>query len=169
MTARRRARGLWVRRAIAAVAVAIILWLVWEAATWPDVRALASRPPTTTAFIERYKARERAAGRTPHVEWRWVSAGAIAVPLKRAVLVAEDIDFFNHHGFAPKAMREAMTQALEERRPPRGAWIAPSFRGGCCNDPAARAQRSRRWLHLRPGRPRLRSDLQGDGAGELRP
>ncbi len=121
MTARRRARGLWIRRAIAAVAVAIILWLVWEAATWPDVRALASRPPQTTAFIERYKERERAAGRTPHVEWRWVAASAISVPLKRAVLVAEDIDFFNHRGFAPKAMREAMTQALEERRPPRGA------------------------------------------------
>src|SRR5215469_16661717 len=114
-----------------------MLWLVWEAATWPDVRALASRPPTTTAFIERYKARERAAGRTPHVEWRWVSASAISVPLKRAVLVAEDIDFFNHHGFAPKAMREAMTQALEERRAPRGAstitqqlaknlWLSPS-------------------------------------------
>ena len=137
MTARRRARGLWIRRGIAAVAIAIILWLVWEAATWPDVRALASRPPTTTAFIERYKERERAAGRTPHVEWRWVSAAAISVPLKRAVLVAEDTDFFNHRGFAPKAMREAMTQALEERRPPRGAstitqqlaknlWLSPS-------------------------------------------
>ena len=137
MTARRRARGLWIRRGIAAVAIAIILWLVWEAATWPDVRALASRPPPTTAFIERYKERERAAGRTPHVEWRWVSASAISVPLKRAVLVAEDTDFFNHRGFAPKAMREAMTQALEERRAPRGAstitqqlaknlWLSPS-------------------------------------------
>jgi monofunctional glycosyltransferase len=137
VTARRRARGLWVRRAIAAVAIAIILWLVWEAATWPDVRALASRAPATTAFIERYKERERAAGRTPRVEWRWVSASAISVPLKRAVLVAEDVDFFNHHGFAPKAMREAMTQALEERRAPRGAstitqqlaknlWLSPS-------------------------------------------
>jgi monofunctional glycosyltransferase len=137
VTARRRARGLWIRRGIAAVAIAIILWLVWEAATWPDVRALASRPPPTTAFIERYKERERAAGRTPHVEWRWVSASAISVPLKRAVLVAEDTDFFNHRGFAPKAMREAMTQALEERRAPRGAstitqqlaknlWLSPS-------------------------------------------
>jgi len=134
---RRRARGLWIRRAIAALAVAIILWLVWEAATWPDVRALASRPPTTTAFIERYKERERAAGRTPRVEWRWVSGAAISVPLKRAVLVAEDGDFFNHNGFAPKAMRDAMTQALEERRAPRGAstitqqlaknlWLSPS-------------------------------------------
>src|SRR5262244_3906842 len=137
MTPRRRARGLWIRRTLAAVAIVVVLWLVWEAAIWPDVRALASRPPTTTAFIERYKDRERAAGRTPHVEWRWVSAGAIAVPLKRAVVVAEDASFFSHHGFAPEAMREAMTQALEERRAPRGAstitqqlaknlWLSPS-------------------------------------------
>jgi monofunctional glycosyltransferase len=133
----RAARGLWIRRAIAAVAIAAILWLVWEAATWPDVRALASRPPTTTAFIERYKERERAAGRTPHVEWRWVSAGAISIHLKRAVLVAEDIAFFRHNGFSTASMREAMTEALEERRLPRGAstitqqlaknlWLSPS-------------------------------------------
>ena len=128
---------LWIRRGIAVVAIAAILWLVWEAATWPDVRALVSRPPKTTAFIERYKARERAAGRVPRVEWRWVPTSAISIHLKRAVVVAEDGDFFRHHGFAPKAMREAMTQALEERRLPRGAstitqqlaknlWLSPS-------------------------------------------
>jgi monofunctional biosynthetic peptidoglycan transglycosylase len=133
----RAARGLPIRRAIAAVAIAAILWLVWEAATWPDVRALASRPPTTTAFIERYKERERAAGRTPRVEWRWVPAGAMSVHLKRAVLVAEDIAFFRHHGFSTAGMRVAMTEALEERKLPRGAstitqqlaknlWLSPS-------------------------------------------
>ena len=137
MTPRRRAGGLWLRRVIGAIAIAIILWLVWEAATWPDVRALASRPPATTAFIERYKKREREAGRTPRVEWRWVPASAISIHLKRAVVVAEDIGFFRHSGFAPKAMREAMTEALEARRLPRGAstitqqlaknlWLSPS-------------------------------------------
>lgn len=136
MTARA-ARGPWIRRAIAAAASAAILWLVWEAATWPDVRALASRPPRTTAFIERYKESERAAGRTPRVEWRWVPAGAISMHLKRAVVVAEDVGFFRHHGFATAAMREAVSEALEERRLPRGAstitqqlaknlWLSPS-------------------------------------------
>jgi len=28
-------------------------WLAWEAWAWPDVTALARRPPTTTAFIIR--------------------------------------------------------------------------------------------------------------------
>jgi len=66
-----------------------------------------------------------------------VPSGAISVHLKRAVLVAEDIGFFRHHGFAPQNMREAMTEALEERKLPRGAstitqqlaknlWLSPS-------------------------------------------
>jgi monofunctional glycosyltransferase len=115
------ARGRWLRRAIGIAAFVVVAWLVWEAATWPDVRALATRPPATTAFIERYKARERAAHRTPRVEWRWVPFTAISTPLKRAVLVAEDIGFFRHHGFAASEMREAVTHAIEERRRPRGA------------------------------------------------
>ena len=137
MTPRRRARGLWLRRIIGIAALVVILWLVWEAATWPDVRALASRPPATTAFIERYKKREREAGRTPRVEWRWVPASAVSIHLKRAVVVAEDIEFFRHSGFSPTAIRGAMTEALEGRRMPRGAstitqqlaknlWLSPS-------------------------------------------
>jgi len=137
VTPRRRAGGLWLRRTIGIAALVVILWLVWEAATWPDVRALASRPPATTAFIERYKKREREAGRTPRVEWRWVSTAAVSTHLKRAVVVAEDIEFFRHRGFSPEAIRGAMTEALEERRMPRGAstitqqlaknlWLSPS-------------------------------------------
>src|SRR3989442_2359873 len=104
MTARRRARRHWVRRLLGLVAMVLLGWLVWEAATWPDVRALATQPPTTTAFIERYKERERAAGRTPRVEWRWGPYGTISLHLKRAVLVAQDIGFLPPHGFAPADM-----------------------------------------------------------------
>src|SRR5205807_1228267 len=103
----------------------------------PADRALATQPPTTTAFIERYEERGRAAGRTPRAEWRWVPYGTISLHLKRAVLVAEDIGFYHHHGFAPGNMRVAMTEALEERKIPRGAstvtqqlaknlWLTPS-------------------------------------------
>ncbi|PYN18861.1 MAG: hypothetical protein DMD76_28360 [Candidatus Rokuibacteriota bacterium] len=127
---------LW-RRLLLLGVLAFGAWLAWEAATWPDVKALATRAPATTAFIERYKERERAADRTPRVEWRWVPYGTISLHLKRAVLVAEDIGFFHHHGFAPGNMRVAMTEALEERKIPRGAstitqqlaknlWLTPS-------------------------------------------
>jgi monofunctional biosynthetic peptidoglycan transglycosylase len=136
MGAPRRARR-WVRRLVGLALLVLVAWLGWEAATWPDVAALATRPPRTTAFIERHKARERAAGRAPRVEWTWVRSGAVSLHLKRAVVVAEDIGFFAHAGFAPREMREAMTHALEELTLPRGAstitqqlaknlWLSPS-------------------------------------------
>ena len=54
-----RPRRRWLRRVLILAVLALMAWLAWEAATWPDVAALAARPPKTTAFIERYKARER--------------------------------------------------------------------------------------------------------------
>ncbi len=95
--------------------------MVWEAVTWPDMRALATRPPATTAFIERYKERERAAGRTPRVAIRWTPYAAIAPDVKRAVLVAEDINFFSHHGFDWGQIRIAVEEALHDSEAPRGA------------------------------------------------
>ncbi len=137
---RRRARrgGARVLRRLLLAALGLVAaWLAWEAWTWPDVRALARRPPATTAFIERYRAAQRAAGRDPHVAWSWVPYAAISPEIKRAVLVAEDIGFFSHHGFAVAEMREALTKALEEGGRPRGAstitqqlaknlWLSPS-------------------------------------------
>jgi monofunctional biosynthetic peptidoglycan transglycosylase len=115
----------------------LVAWLAWEAITWPNVRALATRPPASTTFIERHKASEREAGRLPRAEWRWVPSSAISIHLKRAAVVAEDAAFFRHHGFSTAEMREAALQALEERRIPRGAstitqqlaknlWLSPS-------------------------------------------
>src|SRR2546425_12407597 len=111
MTARRRARRHWVRRLLGLIVMVLLGWLVWVAATWPDVRALATQPPTTTAFIERYQERERAAGRTPRAEWRWGTYGTISLHLQRAGLVAEGIGFFHHPRFAPRDMPGAMTEA----------------------------------------------------------
>src|SRR2546427_7035640 len=121
MTARRRARRHWVRRLLGLIVMVLLGWLVWVAATWPDVRALATQPPTTTAFIERYQERERAAGRTPRAEWRWVPYGTISLHLKRAVLVAEGIGLFPHPRLPPRHKRVGLTEALAERQIPRGA------------------------------------------------
>ena len=91
-------------------------WIVWEAATWPDVAGLAKRPPATTAFIERYKERERAAGRRPQVAMVWTPYAAISPNVKRAVLVAEDINFFSHHGFDWGEIRSALEESRETAR-----------------------------------------------------
>jgi monofunctional glycosyltransferase len=130
------ARRLW-RRLLLLGVLALAAWLAWEAATWPDVRALASRPPTTTAFIERHKEIARAAGRPAQGAIRWTPYASISPDLKRAVLVAEDINFFSHHGFDWGEIKVAVEEALHESEAPRGAstitqqvvknlWLSPS-------------------------------------------
>jgi monofunctional biosynthetic peptidoglycan transglycosylase len=117
--------------------LALASWLAYEAWTWPRVAALATRPPRTTAFIERYRAEQRAAGRDDRVAWTWVPYAAISSDLKRAVLVAEDITFFQHHGFELGEVEDALGRAMERRTLPRGAstitqqlaknlWLSPS-------------------------------------------
>lgn len=95
--------------------------VLWEAATWPNVAGLAARPPSTTAFIERYKERERAAGRAPQVALVWTPYAAISSNVKRAVLVAEDINFFSHHGFDWAEIKSALEESVGDRETARGA------------------------------------------------
>jgi monofunctional biosynthetic peptidoglycan transglycosylase len=115
-----------------AAALVVIEWL-----TWPDVAALAQRPPRTTAFIEAYRARRRAAGEDDRVAWTWVPWSRISVHLKRAVISAEDLEFFFHHGFSRAEIEAAIRAAVKEGKELRGAstitqqlaknlWLSPS-------------------------------------------
>jgi monofunctional biosynthetic peptidoglycan transglycosylase len=112
-------RKLWALGLLAAAA-ALAAWAVWEAVTWPDVAALATRNPPTTAFIEAYRGWGWFGPRNP-VQWSFVPYGRISPNLKRAVLVSEDIGFFSHDGFATEEMRRALEDAWEEKSLPRGA------------------------------------------------
>jgi monofunctional biosynthetic peptidoglycan transglycosylase len=105
--------------------------------TWPRVAELATRPPRTTAFIERYRAERRAAGQPDRVQWIWVPYTAISVDVKRAVVVAEDIRFFAHPGVDLHEVEDALERAVERKELPRGAstitqqlaknlWLSPS-------------------------------------------
>ena len=89
--------------------------------TWPDVPSLATDNPETTAFIERYREQQRDANQSDRVGWHWVPWDAISIHMKRAVVVAEDIEFFSHNGFSTTEIRAAIEEALEERKAPRGA------------------------------------------------
>jgi monofunctional biosynthetic peptidoglycan transglycosylase len=87
--------------------------------------------------MERYRAQQRALGRSDGVQWRWIPYDAMAPALKRAVLVAEDATFFSHRGFDFAEIENAVREALEEGEAPRGAstisqqlaknlWLSPS-------------------------------------------
>ena len=134
---RRARRRRLFRRAAAGLAALLALFAAWQALTWPDVAALASADPRDTAFIEEYRRRQRAAGRPDDVAFRFVPYPRIAGDLKRAVLVGEDIGFFDHRGFELAELKKALAEAREERELPRGAstitqqlaknlWLSPS-------------------------------------------
>jgi monofunctional biosynthetic peptidoglycan transglycosylase len=116
----RRRRG-WAGRLAVVVMCAAAVWIAVEIWTWPSVGRLAVERPTTTAFIEQYRAAQRAAGRPDRVAWTWTPYAAVSPALKRAVLVAEDVNFFSHHGFAIDEMQSALEDALRDRELPRGA------------------------------------------------
>jgi monofunctional biosynthetic peptidoglycan transglycosylase len=116
----RRRRG-WAGRLVVIAMLALGGWLAIEILTWPSVRRLAAERPATTAFIEQYRAEQRAHGRADRVALEWTPYTAISPAVKRAVLVAEDVNFFSHHGFALDEMQSALEDAVREREVPRGA------------------------------------------------
>ena len=132
-------RRSWIRLGIAALAVVALLAALaaWQWATWPDVARLAGENPASTAFIDRWRGREQAAGRAGRPAWAPVAYARISDELKVAVVVAEDIDFFSHRGFAVAEIKKSISEALEEKELPRGAstitqqlaknlWLSPS-------------------------------------------
>ena len=132
-----RTRAGWPARLAMLAMVALGVWVGVEIWTWPAVGRLATARPRTTAFIEQYRAEQRAAGRPDRVAWTWTPYSAISPAIKRAVLVSEDISFFSHHGFALAEMQNALEDALRDRELPRGAstitqqlaknlWLSPS-------------------------------------------
>jgi monofunctional glycosyltransferase len=115
----------------------LALGLGYEAWTWPQPASLLRGRPATTAFIERYRETERALHRDDRVAWIWVSYTQIAPDLKRAVLVAEDANFFSHHGFDFGEIGKVVDEAMGEGEVRRGAstvtqqlvknlWLSPS-------------------------------------------
>ena len=98
------------------VLLALLAWLAWEWITFPDVAKLAKERPKTTAFMEQRKRELRRQGKNADIEWTWVSYGRISPSLRRAVLVAEDNEFYEHQGVDTKAMKEAFERNWKRGR-----------------------------------------------------
>jgi monofunctional biosynthetic peptidoglycan transglycosylase len=110
-----------VRNTLAAVAAAAFVLLGYIYLTLPDVRPLATTNPQTTAWMEMRREEARVEGRKPRHEQRWVPYSRISPQLKRAVIVAEDTEFWRHEGIDLERIRESMEINLELGRPARGA------------------------------------------------
>jgi len=90
------------------LAVALSLGIL--IAMTPSPRPLRDAFPSSTAFIDR----EKTAGQ--RVIWMPVPYDSISVNLKKAVLVSEDITFFQHHGFELHEIRQALSGALHGKK-----------------------------------------------------
>jgi monofunctional glycosyltransferase len=108
-------------RVIAAIAAVGFAVMTYVYVTLPDVRVLATRNPTTTAWMEMRAREAAAAGKSPRRVQRWVPYTRIAQNLKRAVLAAEDDAFFQHEGVDFEQLKSVIEQDLQKGRTPRGA------------------------------------------------
>ena len=76
--------------------------------TLPDVSALRTAWPKTTAFMERRKLELTRSGQGSRLEWMPVPLARISPALARAAVVAEDSRFYEHAGVDWEAVRGAL-------------------------------------------------------------
>jgi monofunctional biosynthetic peptidoglycan transglycosylase len=108
------------RRLFLILIIAIVLFVGYEWITFPNVAALATNPPTTTAFMEQRRAELRAAGKSDAIDYRWVPYARISPYLRRAVLVAEDDTFYEHGGVDVDALQEAIRKDWARKKMTHG-------------------------------------------------
>ena len=109
-----------VKRLFLIILLLLVVWLLWEWATFPNTAKLASENPTTTAFMEQRKEDLRAAGKSDALLYTFVRYDRISPYLRRGVLVAEDNDFYQHGGVDVKAMKEAVERDWKRRKVTHG-------------------------------------------------
>ena len=110
-----------VRRAAATLLAVAFAYASYLYLSLPDVRALRTSPPETTAFIELRAREARRNGHQPRRIQQWVNYARMSQNIKRAVLVAEDARFWQHEGVDFEQIKESMEVNIERREFARGA------------------------------------------------
>ncbi len=90
--------------------VAYLWWLM------PNWNELAKGAVPKSAFIANYEEQRAEDAKLPKLRWQPVPLAAIAKPMRRAVIVAEDSRFYEHDGFDVAALQDAWEYNLERRK-----------------------------------------------------
>ena len=109
------------KRVLIAIPAVLFAAAAYVYLTTPDVRALKTSNPKTSAFMELRAREARADGKEPRRNQRWVSYRAISPQLVRAVLVTEDDAFWKHDGLDYQQIKESLEVNLERGEFARGA------------------------------------------------
>jgi len=109
-----------VRKLLLLILIAIVVVAAYEWLTFPNVAPLAKEMPKTTAFMDIRREQLRAEGKDATLSYEPVPYTRISPYLRRAVLVAEDNDFYEHGGVDVKAMTEALQRDWARKRMTHG-------------------------------------------------
>lgn len=93
---------------------AVLVWLLYEVATFPHIWNLRTENPTTTSMIEYRLSEAQSEGREMRKFMIWTPIEQISPNLQRAVLAGEDSHFFDHNGFDWEAIQKAWDEAVKE-------------------------------------------------------
>ncbi|HEY0006449.1 MAG TPA: transglycosylase domain-containing protein [Pyrinomonadaceae bacterium] len=130
----------WIKRVVLGVLALLLLLLVYEFITFPNISRLREQNPESTSLIDQRAAEAKEKGAEPKRVQEWVALEKISPQLQRAVLAGEDRNFATHHGFdyeaIQRAWEEAQKEAVEEAKKEGdydpNDWIPPlpSFKRG---------------------------------------
>ena len=96
------------RKLFLIIVAAILVVVAYEVVTFPDIAALEKNTPATTAFMDLRREQLRAQGKSDALQYQPVPYARISPYLRRAALVAEDDNFYEHGGVDVAAMKEAL-------------------------------------------------------------
>src|SRR5262249_18894988 len=103
----------WLRTIVSIIEIGTVLAAIPALLLWCSVPAtgrLATRNPSTTAFIELRRTQAESAGKRLALRWDWRPIGEIARYLRAAVIYAEDIHFYEHDGVDWHAFGDAISR-----------------------------------------------------------
>src|SRR5688500_912150 len=87
----------------------------------PNIEALKTRNPPTTAMIKLRRKEARKQKKRFRLRQTWVPLGRISPHLQNAVLAAEDDRFYRHEGVEWGLTQKALLEQVKTRKKGRGA------------------------------------------------
>src|SRR5437867_8442699 len=112
--------SLMFKRVFGIVVLIVVAYIVYEWITFPNVAVLKDQWPKSTSFMERRKKELRAEGKDDTLLYDPVPYAQISPYLRRAALVAEDNDFYEHKGVDVDALKEAIQRDGQRKKLTQG-------------------------------------------------
>lgn len=103
-------------RATGGLAAAAVVYCLWIWITLPGVGSLESERPETTSLMLQREREAKAEERQRRAQKSWIPFEHISKHLVRAVVAAEDANFYGHAGFDFHEMRQAVRHAWQGGR-----------------------------------------------------